>query len=273
MIKLYPSSATFNSGVQPDAKYNNSCFRFQVVDAHTTTRANIPEVYQTIGALDEIRFGRVLEQRGYSVEREVPLKVELSNGLWFSGRKDFDCVKDGERLIVEKKSSISKKVQTMINKREVNHQQLAQLVSYLVLDNVKHGLLVVTFYKFAPDLSALEVGAEAEYKIEIDGRSILVDNEVYKYTVDDLSRYYKWAGHYKMSNEIADRPKNFAQRFKSPCTFCPLSVHCTQYDSGAQTDQEFIEIGAQIIDKHNREHVPKEPEIFLPKGRKTTKRK
>ena len=125
--KLYPSSSAFMKGASADTLYESACPRYILVEKTTADlpRKRLPDVYKTVGALDELRFFEVLKKRYKEVQREVPFKIEIAPNISLSGRIDF--IADG--VVYEKKSSINTSKVRDLKAGKVNPNQLAQLVT------------------------------------------------------------------------------------------------------------------------------------------------
>ena len=266
MIKIYPSSAAFAKGAVSLGPYNNSCYRWQVVaDQAGGIRSNINPIHAAIGEIDERRFENVLRSRGYEVEAEVARRHEIAPDVVISGRRDFIIQKDGETTIVEKKSTISRNKRSNINKRKIEESQLAQLVTYMVLDGVNSGLLVQTFYYFPKELNRLEVGAEVEYKITLKERSIYVDGELYGRTLDDLATYYKHQAYYRTNKKIGPRPANAMAAYGSPCSYCPMQEKCVAFDTKSISEEEMLTDVPEWLKEKTENQEPRPVEIWASK--------
>jgi len=265
-LKIYPSSAAFAKGVQSDASYNNSCFRWQVMnDAAGYIRKSIPPIYAAMGEVSERRFEKVLLSRGYEVEVEAPFKLELADGVVMSGRIDFVAKKDGKTYVFEKKSTINNNKKSAIKHRKLEESQLAQICTYLLALKINEGYLVQTMYHLAKDFQSIVIGAEVEYHVEIKGRDIYVDGEVYKYNADDLARYYKYQIHYRKNKELANKPVKATQKYGSPCHFCPAQGFCHQYDLGILSKEQMLtEVPEQLKEAVESEEQ-RSPEFWAPK--------
>jgi hypothetical protein len=266
MIKIYPSSAAFAKGAVSTGPYNNSCYRWQVVaDQAGYLKSDINPIHAAVGEIDERRFEQVLKSRGYEVEAEVARQHEIAPEAVISGRRDFVIKKDGETAIVEKKSTISRNKRTNINKRRIEESQLAQLVTYMVLDGIETGFLVQTFYYLPKELNRLEVGAEVEYKIMLKERSIYVDGELYGRTLDDLATYYKHQAYYRTKKKIGPRPEKAMAPYGSPCSYCPMQEKCTAFDLGSISEKEMLETVPEWLKEKVDNQEPRPVEIWVSK--------
>lgn len=265
MIKLYPSSSAFMKGASAETLYNSACPRFIMVEKlNEVPKGSIPEIYSQVAAIDEARFFEVLKKRHTKVEREVPIRKELVNDkIILSGRRDF--VADG--WVYEKKSSINTRKAGDLKKGKVNLNQLAQLVTYMLMGEHVNGALVVTVYQFNKDLTALEVKYEREFIVSIeDTGAILLDGSPLTHTVDDIRRFYKTLVKGLVDREVPPMPQNWTSKYGSPCNFCPIKEKCLEYElKGLDRESFLLDSGEELARARLSDDPKPEPFIHVPK--------
>ncbi len=246
IYKLYPSSSGFaNSENSYVVDYNSACLRY-ILPAYEANRVEIKPIYGRIGAIHEDRHAAVLGER--MAHRELPIKVNYSENIQYSGRADFITVEDE---IHETKASLSKNfLYSVIRKKKVKLSHLAQLVSYLIHFNKSVGKIVTGFYKHNEEKDTIEFkeGADFDVKIEENG-DIYVDNKKYIYTRQNQEQYLQMAINTIKTGEIPkQRPSNYME-FMGPCAFCPLKVLCKVYDKDKVTSEVFKQEAIALINK------------------------
>lgn len=241
-MRISPSAAGFMTGPVVEADGNKSCLRYFQAERVTGYRDAVDPLYGHVGGLNEARQHAILEAANAPVRREVPFRVPLPGSeVAIEGRADF-VIQDGDDVFIpETKASVSTSQLKKIKAREPKQSHIAQLVTYLLAFKATEGRIVWTFYEWNPGFTALEVAAEADYKVSIksDGR-IYVNGTPYKFTTKDLMRWYVAAADAldKWQTKLAPRPRRVEGSWNDPCKFCPLKGLC---DAGPKEPMEFYE--------------------------------
>lgn len=247
ILKIYPSASGFVSGQGVIAEYSSACPRYLVI-AKGTRGPQIDSIYTELGLLHEDNHAVALGDD--LAEREVPLKFEVTPGVWYSGRCDF-ITKSGE--VHETKASISKNFKySVINKGKYKVSHLAQLVSYLIHFKKTRGRIIAGFYKLSINswgIKTFTLDSSRVFVVDIDptGR-ILVDLVDSGYGVVDQYKHTLLAAEVLVSEEIKPRPINHVD-FNGPCFFCPLKNSCSSYDKGDISSEELKRVGKETLNK------------------------
>lgn len=236
MKKLYGSSSAFLKGRLVFSSYDSGCLR-SILAKGNGFRTDISKTSQDIGAKNEQRYEQKLEAQGAFFERESPIRYPLDEGndVWFSGRRDFIVdLGAGGKVVVELKATASKNKYQMLREGRYVTENLAQLVAYMVAEDVDVGHLIYSYYK---DPAAAEPHLERDYLVTVstDG-DILVDGRHSGFTVTDLLAHQFAAVDALANGTVYDRPHNWTAKFGSPCGYCPLKSVCDRYDAGEVTD-------------------------------------
>lgn len=248
--RLYPSSAAFMVGPMVASSKNGSCHRFLWTENQIGNYdKKIADEYQALGALDEFRYSQLLDSRKVPYKREVQVTKDY-NGSTISGRIDFILHPDTDAPIyVEKKSTTSKSVLKDVikaNKPDPNH--LAQIVTYMMLTNVYHGLIVVSYYELDGALMGYHVTDEAEFRIECKGVDIYVNDVLHERSTKDLARWYQFA-----SDALKDKERipvvnhQVTDKFKSICRFCPLKEKCADLQIKMTDAKGFLQSAEEVL--------------------------
>lgn len=233
--RISPSSAAWAVGQLIDTPYEKSCGRYMVWQRRYEKESNIDEMYSHIGGIDEARYAAKLTQGGLMFWRELPINIPVGGTqITIEGRLDFKVSESDGPIIVEKKSITSvNRRRTIIEKGEIDHAHMAQLVTYLVAEKLQRGKIVYTYWQWNEDLSGFMATEDREFAIRLDTNgSIYVDEAPFGRHIRELQTWYRLvaSGMEKAETELLGRPKPL-QGWQNPCRSCPLSAACDQYDS------------------------------------------
>jgi hypothetical protein len=253
-MRLSPSSAGFMAGPLVDADGNGSCHRYVLANRVTGFRDRIDPLYGHIGGINEARQSAILEAANAPVRREVPFEVPLLGGeVKIEGRADF-VIQDGpDTFVLETKGSVSTNQLKKIQAQEPKQSHIAQLATYLMAFKAPIGRVIWTFWEWNPAFTALEVAAEADFEVAVkdDGR-ITVNNQPYKFSAKDLSKWYTVAADYLVNwqTKLPPRPRRVEGSWTDPCKFCPLKHIC---DSGVKEPTAFYLQVSEVTPSEPRE--------------------
>lgn len=274
--RLYPSSSAFMWGDTVLTEYDSGCLRSILLRAHGAV-TSIPKVFERVGAAHEDWYENVLKQDPTLItfSREVVIKqpIEGAEGVLYSGRMDVLAAHKAGTVIHETKGTISKNSRlSVIRKGLVKLNQLAQLVSYMIVKQVPRGKLVVGYYE-EDEHGALVHQEGREFKVEIDDSgSILVDGTPSGYSVFDQIAHRQAAAKVLAGNVVAARPDKWDQKWGGPCGNCVFKSACDRYDQGQfATVEEYIDAGREAArDAEANKGV--EPEPFKTKSARPAKK-
>lgn len=247
-MKLYPSSTSWLRDGQVQTKYASACLRSILLKFHGIKDTSFDPKHSERGAWDEHRWEQILISEGRVYQREVPLKYQIPDtDFHISGRCDF--LLPTERLIIEKKSSESPSVLTMLNKNLYKSENLAQIVLYMLITGFETGHLIYSYYKVSKSgIKVYTPHVDKVYVVTIaDNGNIQVDGKFSKYTVDDLVQHLMAQTEIFDAVEVPPRPANYDSQWEGPCGMCPFSKSCTAYDDGlVDTAEEFINLTKKL---------------------------
>lgn len=253
MKRISVSSSGFLQGKLQVISSNSACLRnLLFIDANI--RTPFPEHIRLIGALNEVRFEEKIrsDPRVANIRREETMEANVNNSTKLRGRCDIICDVPSENntVIFELKSATSSRtLNDVIRKGKVKSDNLAQLVTYMLISKAAYGFLIYTYYKTAEG-KAPEATAERAFKVTIDGGGgILIDGESSGFTVEHRMAGILAAADVLENGTIWDRPKDWDIKWKSPCTYCAFAPVCDRYDSGfIGSTVEFVNEARQLIE-------------------------
>jgi hypothetical protein len=230
------SQSAFMEDGLVSCKYDTGCFRAQLIGSYGIKKI-LPELIMRIGAINEARYEEELKHQGIAYEREVVLEQPIFHTVVSRGRMDFYCPEQ-EYKIHELKSATSNKTFTDVIKRgHFKPENLAQLLSYMVNKEEYKGILHYTYYeKKGEDYEAAAI--RAFYVTIDDDGSILVDEEKSKFTVADYLKHRYNSGMWLMDPDMPPKPKNHADKWRSPCKYCVFKQACNMWDMGLIRERE-----------------------------------
>ena len=222
--KIYPSSAAFMLGAKVDSAKNHSCPRYLwTMDRLPEQHSDIPEEYAALGLLNEARVALIYDDGKIPYKREVRVTKDF-NGCKISGKIDFVLYPDTAPIYIETKATSSKNVRRDVltaQTPDLNH--LAQLVTYMMLDNVRNGQIIVSYYETDAGRLSFQVVEEHTFIVEIlDSGVLTVDGKVFNKSTKDLARWYKVVSESLTTDAVPDMPAPTGSYYKNICRFCPL---------------------------------------------------
>ena len=229
MKKLYPSSIYPVTGVTT-AGYKESCPRFFAMKSQVEVPKNdIPDLYMAMGRVIEAKTQAQLEALGprYKIMREVPVKHSPKPGWEISGRVDFlveDLIDPELTEIWEVKSSLSKKKKaSIIGKGQVDVAHIGQLLTYMMIMQVKIGKYSFNFVQYDHKDDALKF-INRTFKVELQNTDVYIDGE--KWEQYNLTNYLQF---YKLMINSVEQPDLPAKSTSYwACKSCPFSNVCNR---------------------------------------------
>lgn len=254
--KVYPSASAFMDGKMCNTQYSSGCHRMILAKA-CGLKSNIPEKFMIMGELNELRFYRKLVDSGkYSVILdEISIKTPTGIGsVVYSGRTDFLTLKSDSDTweVHENKSSMSSSTLGAAKRGEVKLNQLAQLVSYMVMHSLPVGYLHIDGYseKKIKGTDEVEIVPKIRRDTKLphsytfvvslsENRDILVNGRLTGFTTIDYVNHLKTTAEMLNKPYIADRPMS-AEDERGCCSWCEMKYVCDKADQDNLTVDEFI---------------------------------
>lgn len=223
----------------------NGCYRIILLRSmgYKPKTDNIQRQRMTfaLGHANEEVVAGLLEDAGYTVEREREIHRTLSPEVEFTGHIDVTASKSGEVALYELKSvsSVNSYIK-YIKKGNYKLNNLAQLVAYMLTDEKRLGYLVYSNFIYSP--AACEVSDKKKtltkwdkiepcirkYKVEIDYKSIIVDGVAHEeYTTDNIVEHMLRSAQVVVDEEVSRIKPGY-----EGCFFCELKQTCERFDSG-----------------------------------------
>lgn len=271
-VTIGPSAATFARGSAVMAETPSSCPR-KFLARKAGFKDPVDSLYGAMGEIDEHRYKRKLEREGFlKVETQINFTYPLSSQVEIFGYIDMKLTyEDGTTILVEKKSHISKSQRLeIIRKQRVKTSHVAQLVTYLLAQNLTEGKIVCDYYEMDKDCTAIINTEGTEFSVEIDRSTheILVNGEKYKYSLRDLAKFYSIMVKAIEGTDLPARPVQPTAAFKSPCVFCPLRELCNDADVYGWKKEEFLAKVMENKDRLLNLKKTRPPEIWAPANRR-----
>jgi hypothetical protein len=282
MKKLYPSSAAFMMGDVVVTEYDSGCLR-KILLTEKGIKSPFPAIYGRLGAVHEILHEQKIrtDEQVESFLREVPIRVPITDypNVQYSGRADFICqYVDKKEVIHETKATISKNTRLQMRKGQVKTNQLAQLVSYMIIRQTQWGKIIAGYYEenAAGELVQTE---EKIYKVFIDDEgAIWVDGQPSGFTVYDQIAHRQAAAQVISEGIIGGRPDKWDDKYKGPCARCIHKDTCTAVDIGAiATPEAFVQQAKRdsetALENRKPDPVPNKLKVKKPskKGKKNVR--
>ena len=272
-LKYYPSQAAFVVGEEVVTGYPSGCPRNILFASYGIRTESIPEVYQTVGAMNELRHQADLlaDSSIVEAEAEVPVRGPIygSDTVEYSGRIDFWVThEDGTEVPHECKATVSRAgFQSMKRNAAPKVNHLAQLVSYMLQTETQDAQLVYGYYQYpwsidhdAPNLECTD-SVTFDVRIE-DSGTITVGGKPTIYTAQDQLKHMQLAVKTLTENKLTNRPAS-ENAWSNPCNLCPFSNTCDKVDAGLTDLEEILMSAEEDITKVEE----REPKIFRPKRR------
>jgi hypothetical protein len=208
-----------------------------------------------LGKANEWVVARELEDRGYKVQRERSLSKGIDSETSLEGHTDLTC---DDALLYELKSVSSLGVyQKIFIDGEYKTNNLAQLVTYLMLDNKTEGILQYTNFIYSPAVTTdrqsdkFSVGPISpgyrKFMVTLDPNTsaIWVDNKPTPFTLDHVRAHYRHAAKVVKDQEVSEiRPST-----SKACGYCKLYSICTSLKKGDITDAQWLALAKGIFTK------------------------
>ena len=254
-----PSASAFVSNNLVVTKSNSACIRYIQTSNAVEEKPFFDPIYQDVGAHDEEQYFIFLKNKygDKNVLRELPISSKIGNtNTEFRGRSDFAITDEQGKIvkIYEKKSCISSSSRlNYIRKGIPSINNVAQLVSYLIVLGVSKGALVFNYY--AKDLDGNLVSPESRtYEIEVksDG-SIDIDGEVFRFNANHLLEHMLLVAKHLESGKLAERPANAYEPFNSPCSYCSIRDTCDKLEFRQINEEEFYNVASAEVKRRNAE--------------------
>lgn len=250
--KINPSSAAFLWDNLVITDYSSGCLRAILMNSKGIREASIPKAYAEVGEAHEKQHELMLQSSDQVVAyvREYAVKVPVAGyeDIMYSGRIDFLCnYLSVGKVVHETKGTISKNTRLkVLRKGEVKVNQLAQLVSYMIVVKTTKGKLFCAYYEL--DNGVLQKQEERVFKVEIDDSgAIFIDGTQSQFTVQQQMAHRNMSAKVVQNDLIYDRPDKWNQKFGGPCTSCVFKRTCDAYDDIPMTVEEFCDSAKQDI--------------------------
>ncbi len=230
MVKIYPSSIAKVQGASVTG-YNKSCLRYQLI-ADQLPKTDIPILYKNIGYLGEVRkCAELFEQfPDDNVKLEVPLSADMGNDIFISGRAD--AINYTKKIVYEFKATVSRaKYTSLIRKREIVFEHLAQLCTYLAILNYTEGEIHASYIHYSKDRLSLKF-EDVVFKITLVGDTIEIDGIKSEISLNDVFQYYRLVKYAHVGTEL---PPAILSEYA--CLKCPVQDICEK-----RTKQEFYRL-------------------------------
>jgi hypothetical protein len=249
MKKVRGSSAAFQWGRFDDGltitKYSNGCLRHALIKS-TGIKEHVDEIHAERGLLNENRFAAALEasQHAYVREKSVDECIAGFSDVFFVGRLDFLVTDQNGSSVVELKSSESSSVLSeVIRKGHYKPENLAQLIAYMITERLTRGKLIYTHYKRDKTTRILKENLSRTFDVMIDDQgNILIDQVKSPFTVYDQLEHRQASAECIQNMQVGNRPYKWAEKFDSPCAWCPFKLTCDKYDAGEFSNtREFLQ--------------------------------
>lgn len=255
--KIYPSSSAFADVGNCITQYSSGCFRMILAQANGFW-SDIDPKYKKMGAHDEDIFikDQVNSSKWSCILWEIPYKQEVNESVTLSGRKDFLLLskKTNKWILVEKKSHDSYNTIREMRKGNPKMNNIAQLTSYMLDENMIEAYLSWDGYKvckktgeYISTTTREGVVDKGIFNIQFFNGDIVIDGRLSGYKVEDYINHLYTAGKHVADNTLSDRPITADGSFNSPCRYCNLSEVCDKVDENNLTADEFINLAKETM--------------------------
>jgi hypothetical protein len=242
-LSVRGSQASFCENGVVLTQCGTGCYRRQLIGSFGIEEPFPPEI-AAVGAMNEERYEKDLQNAGFDYQREVEVKRPIMEGVQFSGRMDFYLPSDPIKIRELKSATSEKTYKEVIVKGKYKLENLAQVSAYMICMEEEVALLIYNYY---PKEGA-KADQEAERKfwvtIDITG-GIFVDGESTGFTVADQLEHRYNSARWLIADDIPPAPKGRDDKWKSPCKFCAFQQACNEYDMGLVRDKESFLITAE----------------------------
>jgi len=254
--RVNPSAAAFMDCGEVVTEYSGGCLRMILAKA-AGLKSDIPEKYMIMGELNELNYYRdLVDSNEYSlILDELPIKTPTGIGnVIYSGRMDFLTYKKGCSVpeVHELKSTMSSGTLSKAKKGELKINQLAQLVSYLTVEELPVGYLHIRGYsekkikgtetkEIVPKIRRdTKKQHQYHFKVEIlSGGEITVDGRLTGYDQQDYIQHLQAVARMLDKPVVYKRPLGWFEE-RSMCDWCDLKNVCNITDEENLTAEEFV---------------------------------
>jgi hypothetical protein len=222
--------------------YGTGCFRKQLIGSFGIEEPFPPDI-ALLGAQNEVRYEEQLKAAGTVYEREVAVKQPILGEAYFSGRIDFWCPEEAVKIRELKSASSENTYKEVIKKGHVKATNLAQVVAYMVCKEEVQGNLIYTYYPGSGE------PIERSFSIGInDSGKITVDDGPSGFSVGDYLEHRIRSAVLIQNREVGDKPKDWDNKWKSPCKYCKWASACGAWDLWLLEDVEaFLDKAEQSV--------------------------
>ena len=246
MGKIYPSGMAKVVGAATEGFYNQ-CLRYQW--SKYRGDGEIPELYRTIGHLNEHRYLQKLQidHPGAEIYAEVPVWYDLGEGCSISGRIDAVSRIDGVDSLYELKSTLSDYSRKAIVKGgDPGWSHLGQLVTYMIITDTMRGIYDISYISFTKEFNVKFETREFLVTLNPEDATITCQTEGLEdkiFPVAQFMQYYK-------ARKKADLESTLPPASLTSCNRCPLQKVCEKNPKGKDEFNRLVE---------NLEPVPELP--------------
>lgn len=243
--KIYGSASAFMRGTLAITEVPSGCLRVILLNANGVRDNSIDPCHIVRGAFNEEEYEKRLQASGTPYEREISLRspVDGFSDIHFSGRFDFATLDEqGNRYVIELKSTESKNRLKSIKGGFYKTYNLAQLVAYMIETGTTAGSLIYTYYEKGPDDKYVQK-YERELKVTIDSKGDIAVNSISSgYSVHDQLLHRVTAAKVIDQGLVWSRPYKHEDKWGSPCNLCAFKSTCAKYDKGTiEGSSAFVE--------------------------------
>jgi hypothetical protein len=239
LLNIRGSSSAFVVDGLVISQWGTGCYRKQLIASYGLTPPFPPEMAK-VGAMNERVYELGLIEQGVDYLREVEVFQEVMGDITFSGHIDFWCPQDKYKIRELKSATSEKTFIEVIRRGHYKSENLAQVVAYMVSEEVYDSILSYTYYSKEQEQYEPTAMRNFQVRIRDDGR-IMVDEEESKFTVDNYLQHRYNSAKWLVSSDVPPRPKDHDNKWKSCCKYCEYASACNMYDCNfIHSKEEFI---------------------------------
>lgn len=212
-------------------------------------------------------FERFFEQLRYSpkvekLETQVAITSPIEGStVPFNGTADFIITfKGGYKILADTKSvSSTRSFKDVFTDHKIKPQYIAQLVSYMEVTKINHGLLVFGAFGYTPKAyltagTQRDIGRTVEpdllaFNIILQGEKIIIEGEEYKYSLTDIKRHRETVARAIETDTVPlIRPLPYDPEGYQPCGLCPFKTVCMEWEmQGTRDTESFVTLAKEAI--------------------------